>query len=134
MTNFSNYIEQQLLGVTLLGSTYTAPATVYASLATTIASDGDFFTEVATNTGYARLGIDFSEPTSGPTWTAVNSADLLFSTSTTPWGTVVAFGIYDSATIGGGNLLYWGNLGSSQVVGTGQTIQILAGDLTVTLD
>ncbi len=134
MTNFSNYLEQQLLGVTLLGSSYTAPATVYASLATTIASDGDFFTEVATNTGYARLGIDFSAPTSGPGYTCATSADLLFATSTTPWGIVVAFGIYDSATIGAGNLLYWGTLGTSQDISTGQTVQIIAGDLTVTLD
>ena len=133
MSNFSNYLEQQLLGVTLLGSSFTGPATVYASLATTLASDGDFYTEVTTNTGYARTPIDFSAPTSGPLYTCVNSADVLFSTSTTPWGTVVHFGIFDSETIGGGNLLYWGDLGTSQAIGTGQTVQILAGDLTVRL-
>lgn len=133
MSNFSGYLEQALLGVTLLGSSYTAPSTVYVSLATTINSDGDFFTEVATNTGYARVAVDFSEPTSGPTFTCANSSDVSFATATTPWGTVVAFGIYDSGTIGAGNQLYWGTLGTSQAVDTGNTLEFLAGNLTVRL-
>ena len=134
MANFAAYLEQALLGATLLGSTYTSPATVYVSLATTIASDGDFFTEVTTNVGYARQPVQFSEPTSGPNYTCVNSADVTFSAATSVWGTVVAFGIYDSATIGGGNQLYWGTLGTSQAIATGSTVQILAGNLTVRLD
>lgn len=131
--NFSNFLEQTLLGATLLGSSYTSPTTVYVALCTTIASDGDFFTEVATNTGYTRVVAQFSEPTSGPTWTCVNSNSTGFGTSTTPWGNAVAFGIFDSEAIGSGNLLYWGTLGTSENVGTGNTVQILAGDLTVRL-
>jgi len=131
--NFSNYLEQALLGATLLGSSYTSPATVYAALCTTIASDGDFFTEVTTNTAYARLGIDFSEPTSGPFWTAINSTPIQFTVATTPWGIVRHFGIFDDPTIGGGNLLYWGDLGTAQSISTGNTVQMLAGQLTVRL-
>ncbi len=131
--NFSNFLEQTLLGATLLGSTYTSPATVYVALCTTIASDGDFFTEVATNTPYTRVQAQFSAPTSGPTWTCVNSNSANFGVSTTPWGNVVGFGVYDAEAIGAGNLLYWGLLGTSENIGTGDTIQILAGDLTVRL-
>jgi len=131
--NFSNYLEQALLGVTLLGSSFTAPTTVYAALATTIASDGDFFTEVATNTAYARVPVQWSAPTSGPTWTVANSEAPPFAVSTTPWGAVAHFGLFDSPTIGAGNLLYWGDLGTAQNIGTGNTVQILAGSLTVRL-
>lgn len=134
MTNFSNYLEQQLLGVSLLGSSFTAPATVYLSLATSIASDGDSFTEVATNTAYARLAIDFSEPTSPNDYTVVNSSDLTFATATTPWGTVAHFGIFDTETIGAGNLLYWGDLTTSRSVQTNDVLEVLAGNLTVRLD
>lgn len=131
--NFSNFMEQTLLGATLLGSTYTSPNTVYVALCTTIASDGDFFTEVATNTAYTRVQAQFSQPTSGPTWTCVNSNSTNFGTSTTPWGIVVGFGIYDSEAIGSGNLLYWGTLGTAENIGTGNSLTLLAGDLTVRL-
>ena len=105
MTAFSAFLEQNLLGVTLLGSSFTGPATVYLSLATSVASDGDSFTEVTTNLGYGRLPIDFSEPTSGPNFSCVNSAPVTFSAATTPWGVVTHFAIFDAEAIGSGNQL-----------------------------
>ena len=134
MANFSDYLEQQLLGVTLLGSSFTAVTTTYLSLATSLADDGGTFTEVTTNLGYVRLPIEWSAPTSGPTWTVANSATVTFSPATTPWGTVTHFGVYDAETIGTGNLLYWGALDTPRAIGTNDVLEVTSGNLTVELD
>lgn len=138
MTAFSAYLENALLGATLLGSPFTALNTVFLSLATSLASDGSSYTEVTTNIGYERLtmatGVDWSDVTSTPDTTVVNSTTKTFSPATTPWGTITHFAIFDSATIGGGNMLYWGALTSSQVVNTDTVFEVAAGDLTIRLD
>ena len=118
MSNFSNYIEQKLIGLTLCGSSFTAPATVWLSLATTVASDGDFFTEVTTNTGYARMPSVWSAPTSGPAWNTSLASAVTFPAASTPWGTVRHFGIWDAYSITTGNLIYWGDLGTSRTIAT----------------
>jgi hypothetical protein len=132
--NFSNYLEQQLLGHTLLRSTFTAPTTLYLSLATSLASDGDSFTEVPPGTGYARelLNGNLSGPTSGPTWTVVNSNAITFTTATTGWGSVTHFGIHDASA--GGNLLYWGTLSTPRTVTDSDVLEVPVGNLSVLLD
>jgi hypothetical protein len=134
--NFSDYMEQALLGATILGSTYTSADTVYFALGTSLSTVGSeiTFTEVTTNLAYERLAIDFSAPTSGPTWSCVNSTTLAWSPATTPWGGVVVGAIFDAETIGTGNMLYWGEPTTVRSVGFGQIFEIAAGDLTILLD
>lgn len=138
MANFSQYLQNQLLGVTLLGSPFTALTTTWYALATTIASDGDFFTEVTTGLGYGRQplisGTDWSDITSVPNTSLVNSATISFSPATTPWGTVAHFAIFDAETIGAGNMLYWGDFATPRVVQTTDDPEIQAGLLTIRLD
>lgn len=134
MTAFSTYLEAQILGVTLLGSSYTAPATVFLCLGTTLASDGDFFTEVTTNLGYGRLAVDFSSPTSLNDTTAVNSASVTFSAATTDWGTVTHFAIFDALTIDTGNMLYWGAMDTDRTIQTDDVLEFQAGNLSIRLD
>lgn len=138
MTNFSAYLENRLLGATLLGSPFTALTTTWIALATSIASDGDSFTEVTTGVGYGRRvmlsGTDWSDITSTPDTTVVNSATKTWSPATTPWGEVKHFGIYDAETIGGGNLLYWGDFDTPRDVLTSDTLEVQAGQLSVRLD
>lgn len=131
MVHFSNYLQNKLLGHTLLGSTYTAPtAPVYLSLATSVASDGDTFQEVPTGTGYGRQAIAFGAPVS--TQLVRNSGTITFTPASTPWGTITHIGIYDAST--SGNLLYWGPLASSRAVSTGEVFQTPANSITVQLD
>ena len=134
MTNFSNYLEQQLLGVTLLGSSFSAPATPFLSLGTTLASDGDFFTEVLSGLGYTRQAVDFSEPTSLNDSTVVSSANVTYAAATTPWGIATHFAIFDALAIGGGNMLYYGLLDSPRDVQTNDVLEFTAGSLDVRLD
>lgn len=136
MANFSNYLERALLGVSLCGSSFTAPSTVYISLATSLNSDGDSYTEVTTNIGYARKPALFVAPTSGPAWRTYLASNVTFDAATSPWGTVTHVAIYDSATIGAGNMLYWGALSSSRAVQTNDVVELALGSsgLTVELD
>lgn len=138
MSNFSAYLEQALLGSTLLGSTFTAVRTVFLSLATSINSDGDSYTEVTTSIGYGRIAlagsVEWSGITSGPDYTVVNSETITFSPATTPWGTIAHFALFDAETIGTGNMLYWGNLSTSRDIQTTDTFEVQPGNLTVRLD
>jgi len=134
--NFSDYLEQNLLGVTLLGSSFTEVQTTYIALFTQLdtATDASSVTEVTTNLGYGRQVIQWSGLTSGPDWSVVNSTTLQFSPATTPWGTVGFFGIYDALTIDTGNLLYWGQFLVERDVQATDDLSVQAGNLSVKLD
>lgn len=137
-TNLSNYLEQALLGHTFLGSVFTPVDTLYLSLATSIASDGDFFTEVTTNLGYARQPLTraavLTGITSSPQHTVANSQEIAFPTATGTWGQVVGVGIHDSDTIGAGNLYFWGLVSVPRQINTGGEIVVPAGDMTIKMD
>ena len=52
--------------------------------------------------------------------------------TTSGWGTVTHFGIFDAST--NGNLLYWGALTASKTVAVGDSVSFGAGALVVTED
>lgn len=128
--NFSTYLQNKLIGVTLLGSSFTAPTTVWVSLATSLNSDGDSYTEVTTNLAYARKVVTFPTPSAGST---SNSPAITFSAATSPWGVVKHWALFDSGTIGAGNMLYWGDVDYQRDVRTSDTYAIPVSQLTVTL-
>jgi len=109
----------------------TAPANVYVALLTVApAGPGVTGTEVPNANGYARTAVTFAAPTNGVTQ---NSATVTFPPATGgSWGTIVAAAIYDSGTYGGGNLLYYGTLGASKLIDSGDTASFAAGSLTIT--
>ena len=78
--------------------------------------------------GYARQTGAFTV-SSG---TASNSSAIEYSTATANYGTVVAMGIYDSAT--SGNLLAYGTLTTSKVVSTGDVLRFNASAIDITLN
>lgn len=129
MSNFSNDLEQKLLGVTLCHSAYTGPNTLYVALFLACTNDGESVTEVETLTGYGRKTVDFKAPSAGA---AKNDGAITYTEATTVWGTVTHIGIYDA--FAAGNLLYWGILDTSKLISNGDTFQISDEDLTVTLD
>lgn len=136
MGAFSNYLEKKLIGHTLLGTPYTSPGTVWLTLGTSLNSDGDFYTEVTTNVGYARLPALFVAPTSGPTWRTFLASNATWAAATSPWGGITHFAIFDSSTIGAGNMLYWGALTTVRSVVTNDTFEFAlgSGNLEIQLD
>ena len=61
-----------------------------------------------------------------------NADSITFPTATAAWGTITHFGAKDAAT--GGNLLHHGALDEPQVVNTGGTLKIAAGDLKLRME
>ena len=131
-TAMSGFLEVKLLGHTLLGSSYTAPTSLWLALCTTITTDANSLadiTEVTTNVAYTRqpLSGKLSAPTSGPNWTCVTSETITWSAATSAWNLVGYVTVMTSATIGSGDCLYWGALDTSRQVITNDIVQFSAG-------
>jgi len=133
MTAFSDYLEQKVLGVTLLGSSYTCADTIYVALATSCTTDGAVFNEVPAGTAYERTVVVFGSPSAdGTKYQVANSAAVTFAEATTPWNEITHCGLYDSPT--GGNQLYWGALTAARTILSGDTFEFPTGNLKVQLD
>lgn len=128
--NISDYLENKLIDHSLGTSTYTKPTTAYLALFTTSPTDANTGTEVTTSgSAYVRQTITFSAASGG---TTSNSSTVTFPTASSNWGTLTHAGIYDASTVG--NLLWWGPLTVSKIVNTGDTFQVNAGALSISLD
>ncbi len=137
--SLSNYAEDQLLDHLLGKGTrdFPSPTTLVVALFTAITgtespTDEPTFTEVSGN-AYARTAVTFSATSNG---SAKNSADVTFPTCNGGnWGTVTHIGVYDSVdNTGTNNLLLYGALTVSKNIQDGDTFEIKANNLTVTLD
>lgn len=135
MAASSDYLELEILDHVLGKGTrdFTSPANLYIGLFTTAVNDDASGTEVSGN-AYARTAVSFDaadQPSTGYT-SASNSATVTFPTASGGnWGTISHIGIFDAST--SGNLLFHGALTSSKVVNDGDTFQIQASNLTITL-
>ena len=126
MSAASNWLEDQILNITLRGQAWTTIPAPYVALFTTDPTDAGTGTEV-TGGAYARQAGTFDAPSTPGT--TQNSAVVQFPTATEDWGTVTHVGIYDAVT--GGNLLYHGPLTSSRIINTGGSLRFPEGDLVV---
>jgi hypothetical protein len=127
----SDYLELKVLDHILGATAYTAPATVYIALFTATPSDSGGGTEVSGGS-YARVSVT-NNTTNWPNAAAgskANGATFTFPTASGSWGTVTQFGIFDASSAG--NLLYWGDLTSSQAVASGSTASFASGQITIT--
>ncbi|HEY3320886.1 MAG TPA: hypothetical protein VGP72_10515 [Planctomycetota bacterium] len=126
------YLDNALLDHVLGGGDYSRPATVYVALYTSSPGPGGGGTECS-GFSYARASVT----NDGTNWDAAssgskqNNADISFPTASGEgWGDVTHFGIWDNST--GGNLLYYGPLGSTKTINDGDTPKLLAYSLTIT--
>lgn len=126
MSSFSDFLENELLDHVFRNSAYTQPTTVYAAAYTVAPTDAGGGTEV-TGGSYAREAVTFSAASGGA---ITNSSAVTFTTATANWGDVVAIGIFDASTAG--NLLAWDGV-TSTTINSGDTLQINAGDLDISL-
>lgn len=100
----SVYLRANVLNHVFRNTSYTSPAAVYVALFTTTPSDISPGVEVSGG-GYSRQLATFGAPSGS---SISNSADVIFPIASAPWGTVVAFGLFDSPVAG--NLLCYGAL------------------------
>ena len=85
------------------------PPEYYIGLSTTTPNiNGSNVNEPPASASYQRIKLtSLSAPTAG---VVTNTADISWPESTSDWGVVTSYVIYDSATVGAGNLLMFGDL------------------------
>jgi len=133
MSAASDYLENEVLDHVLGQGArdFTSPTNLYIGLFT---SDGGLesntsgsWTEVSGGS-YAREAVAFDAAASGST---SNTSTVTFTTATANWGTITHVAVMDASTAG--NVLFHGAVTTSKTIETGDTFQISAGNLTVTL-
>ena len=137
MSEASDYVENQILDFYLnqgsgAGGSITAPSNIYLGLHTADPTDAGSGAEVSGN-NYSRIEItDKFDNASGTGGSLSSNANITGFTATGgDWGTITHIGIYDAST--SGNLLFHTALDSSATVNNGDSFQISAGNLTVTV-
>lgn len=128
MGNFSTYAIQHLLDHIFKVTSYTVPTNIYVALSTANPlTDGSGIAEPSGN-AYARTLCNGWTLTSS---TIGNTAQITFPEATGSWGTIAYFALYDAST--SGNLLAFGALGTSKLIGSGDTPDFAAGAFTATI-
>lgn len=115
---------------TILDSYITDPAAFYIGYGTAApGNDGSTAAEPVGN-GYGRQNATSSWAAAASRSKATNAA-VTFATSTGAQGTITHLYFYSAVTAG--TFLGFGALASSIVIGTGDSINVPAGNLTITL-
>ena len=127
MSEMSNYLETKILDYVLRDTADWAPATVYLALHTADPAEDGSGAEVSGGS-YARQACAFDATHATGGNTANTSAE---SFTGMPACTVSHIGIWDHASAG--NLLFYTDVTASKTVGSGDTISVAAGAVTVTL-
>lgn len=149
MSQMSDYLENKLIDHIFRATAFTAPATLYVALLTSAPSDTSTGATIAeaSYTNYARASLaagvanwkstngTTSGASSGTTGQTSNASTLTFGTAPGSGPTTVThFAILDSATAGAGNVLFFGSLGASKTINSGDPAPTAVADaLTVTL-
>lgn len=131
MSAASDFLENKLLDHTLRNTAFAQPSGLFVGLFTAITGleENAPSAEISTSgTGYGRKVIAFSAAVSG---TSENSGTVTFDAAEANWGTVTHVAVMDAAT--SGNVLFYGAVTSAKTIETGDTFQISAGNLTISL-
>ena len=143
--SMTNYLENKLVDHVFRGTSYTAPASVYASLFTAASGcDAGTVTEVSGGS-YARVAISGATSSwkgthgtttgasSGTNGTISNAAAVTFPAPTANWGTVTHWGLWDASSTG--NLLICQTLTVSKTINNGDAAPSFAIDaMTIQFD
>ena len=129
MSAASDYLEDAVLDHVLGNTTYTPAGTLYLGLWT--ADDGleaGTLTSECSGGAYARQSITFDAAAGG---SADSAATVTFPAATSNWGTITHVAIMDAASAG--EVLFHGAVTTSKTIETGDTFQVSAGNLTISL-
>ena len=126
-TYFLNLVSGNVFGSK---KTPAVPEKYYLGLSSAApALDGSGVVEPGDGTGYARVELtSLSAPVNG---VVTNNAAIDFAESTSEWGTMTHFVVYDALT--GGNLLMYGELSASRRVEAATIMTIKLGSLNLSV-
>jgi hypothetical protein len=130
MSAASNYLENKVLDHVLRVASYSQPSGLWVALftASTGLETNSPSAEVSGGS-YTRTAVTMGAASNG---SSTNSGTVTFSAATANWGTVTHVAIMDASSAG--NVLFWGAATASKTIETGDTFQISASNLTISLD
>lgn len=125
MANATDFYENRLIDQWFRGQAVTIPGTLYVGLFKADPGEAGSLAQEVTGGSYARVAV-----TSNATnWTAgadagsakrtSNGAAITWPSPTADWGTVTHWAILDAATLGAGNVLVYGALGTARTILSG---------------
>ena len=133
-----DYVEAHALDLIFGATAFPTITTHYIALYTTVPTDVNASGVEVTGGSYARVAVT-NNATTWPNSTGTNPATksngivITFPTPTANWGTVLAFAVYDAATVG--NELVWATLTVNRTINNGDTAPFFPiGTLIITLD
>lgn len=128
--NTTYFLNQVMGNLFKTKETPALPSEYYIGLSSTEPNvNGSSVTEPLSNTGYKRVKLEnLSEPASG---VITNKQAISFDESTSNWGTMSHFVIYDA--LESGNLLMYDTLSTPRNVEAATIVTIKANSLTLTL-
>ena len=143
-TALSDTMEKDLLERYLKNVTTamgTLPTNVYLGLGTAVTNEpSNALTEPSTTRGYTRQAVTFGNTAVGTPTTAIqitgpSGTAVTFGPNTvSDWGTITHFGVFNNATVGSGELMFWGALGSNVTIAVNDSFQFATGSITITAD
>jgi hypothetical protein len=137
MSAFSNYLETQIVNW-INGSAFAASATLSGGTWVQLYTQDP--TEAGSSTGaiYARFNVPLGGWTVGtngstpPATTITNTAQILITSNASPAATVTHVAVFNAST--GGDMLFYGQLGSSKSVALGDEVRFNATQLTLAVN
>ena len=142
MSNTSDRLENAILDHMCRSATWSPPATLYLALYTAAPSDAGGGTEV-TGGSYVRKSLTTGDTlfeatqggttgaSSGTTNQSKNAAAIAFVTPTADWGDVTHWALHDHASADQPQV--WGAFSSTWTINSGNTVQIDAQTLIITV-
>ena len=142
MAGMSKYLALALFNMSLnpVRASYTPPAGLWLALHTAAPSDSTYGSE-ATYAGYARQPINSltantlaETPTGDVNVSVTNGSAVIFPASTADTGQVIThWAIWDSETVGDGNILYSGSLSVPRLIVNGDSAVVPETSITILL-
>jgi len=134
MSAASNYLENAVLDHVLGNTAFTQPGTLYLGLFTNDSGSAATNLEAGTLTdevsggSYVRKTITFDAASGG---SADSAATVTFDAATANWGTITHVAVLDASTAG--QVLFYGSVTTAKTIEIGDTFQVSAGNLTISL-
>jgi hypothetical protein len=130
-TTWMNTVLGLLFGA--VGSPYTAPATLYFGLCTSVAADGTITSE-ATGGNYARKSMtnDTNTWNTAGSGSVTNKAAITFATANGSWGgSKASFFISDNSSLGTTHTIAYGTLTVAKDITSGDVANFAASSITI---
>lgn len=131
--NKTRYLRKKWLDHSFGRAAFTFPTNVWLALFTADPTDFGVYTNELSQLGYARVSItSLMADAVLATGQISNNAEIAFPIAGEDWPELTHAAVIDSATIGAGNMLYFGPAVTARVVEVGDAFKIKVGQLTIT--